>query len=85
MNYLRIGETYEIRNAQNYLAAPADGWKVSGRKHLHPHARIESQHQPTAPGLIEPDEYTGGEFNVFVLNKNVEFDGYKSYIPIVRK
>jgi len=65
---LREGDIYQVRNAQNYFAPPVLEGTFDGDPLALPMNGLEPV-QPIGPGLIEPSEYTGLEFNVFVLDR----------------
>jgi hypothetical protein len=79
---LATGESFEIRNAQNYFSAPVYSGIFDGSPVSLPMAGLEPA-MPSAPGSIDPGEYTGREFNVFVLLKMGLAGGGKTFIPLV--
>jgi hypothetical protein len=62
------GDEYEVRNGQNYFAPPVVSGIFNGGQVTLPMTGLEPA-QPIGLGWIEPSEYTGPEFNVFVLVK----------------
>lgn len=65
---LNNGDVYQVRNAQNYFASPVASGIYHGNLLTLPMTGLEPA-QPIGSGLIESSEYTGPEFNVFVLIK----------------
>jgi hypothetical protein len=65
---LSVGDSYEVRNGQNYLAAPVASGVYNGGTVTLPLGDLTPA-QPTPYGMIAPSEYTGKEFNVFVVLK----------------
>ena len=65
---LEIGDLYEVRNAQNYFGPIVLTGVYDGNPISLPMTGMEPA-QPIGPGLIEPSEFTGTEFNVFVIRK----------------
>lgn len=79
---LEVGASYEIRNAQNYFAAPIESGTYDGTPVTLTLAGL-SPAQPLGAGQIEPSEYTGTAFNVFVLLNSAASPGrFKLYVPI---
>ncbi len=62
------GDEYEVRNAQNYFSPPVVSGIYSGGHVPLPMTGLEPA-QPIGWGRIEPLEYSGPEFNVFVILK----------------
>ena len=65
---LNPGDVYEVRNGQNYFAPPVVSGTYNGGQVTLPMTGLEPA-QPIGSGWIEPSEYTGPGFNVFVLAK----------------
>lgn len=63
---LSPGSVYEVRNAQNYLAAPVTAGIYEGGTLTLPMTGLKPA-QPIGSGKIDPAEFSGKEFNVFVL------------------
>jgi MYXO-CTERM domain-containing protein len=64
------GTPYEVRNAQNYFGAPVASGTYSGGAIALPMSAGSNPAAPIGPGLLEPAENTGKQFNVFVLLAN---------------
>jgi hypothetical protein len=65
---VEAGDKIEIRNAQNYFAAPVFSGTYSGGSISLPMTGLAPA-QPLGPGKIDPAEMTGKNFNVFVVRK----------------
>ena len=65
---LQLGDIYEVRNAQNYFGPIVTTGVYDGGPITIPLTGLEPA-QPIGPGLIEPSEFTGPEFNVFIIRK----------------
>lgn len=61
------GARYELRNAQNVLAAPVLSGTYSGAKLAVPMTGLQPAQPIGSPGAYEPADQTGTLFNVFVL------------------
>ena len=64
---LAMGAHYEVRNGQNYLAAPVTSGTYMGGTLTLPMTAGLDPALPIGPGKIEDSERTGKAFNVFVL------------------
>lgn len=80
---LEVGDLYLVRNAQNYFGPPVAGGVYAGSPVVLPMAGLIPA-QPVAPGVIEPSEYTGKEFNAFVLVKTNVYNP-RLYIPLLKR
>jgi hypothetical protein len=61
------GARYEVRNAQNYFAAPVAEGIYDGSPVTLPLAGLEPAQPVGSEGAIDATEMTGAEFNVFVV------------------
>ena len=78
------GDSYEVRNAQNYFAPPVAAGTYQGQPVTLRLAGLQPA-QPIGPGLIEPSEYTGKSFNVFVLLRTGSAPAATVFMPIVSR
>lgn len=85
---LQVGQTYTIRNAQNYFAPPVASGTYDGQLVALPMTGLV----PAQPirGQIDPSEYTGAGFNVFVVlmtdaehpNNGSDRHSYTIFLPL---
>ena len=64
---LTKGAAYEVRNAQNYFSSPVLSGVYNGEALSLPMDGLLPAQPIGDPGAIAPSEYTGKQFNVFVL------------------
>jgi len=79
---LSIGESFEIRNAQDYFSGPVLSTVYDGSTGSLAVTGLEPA-MLAASDSIDPVEFTGWEFNVFVLLKTSLSQGGKTFIPLV--
>ncbi len=66
---LSAGDHYEIRNGQNYFSAPVATGVYAGGPVEVTLAGLTPAQPIGSPGGFEPSEYTGKQFNVFVVRR----------------
>lgn len=64
---LKVGASYEVRDAQNVFAAPVKAGTYPGGAVALPMTGLTPAQPVGSPGQIKPANYTGAAFNVFVV------------------
>jgi len=67
---LTVGAGYEIRNAQNYFTGPVVSGIYDGAPVQLPMSGVEPAQPIGSEGAIAPSEFTGKEFNVFIVRQD---------------
>ncbi len=72
---LAPGDSFEIRNGQNYFADPVVTGRYDGGSVAVPLTGLEPAQPIGSPGAFEPEEFTGRQFNVFVVRRTASGGG----------